>query len=72
MRGWWRNMHPRARQQRFEMLVGIAGTFVFFAFVNALVLEIQHKPALVAALVLLVCLLLFGLAYRGWQRSKLE
>lgn len=72
MRGWWRSMHPRARQQRLEMFVGIAGTFTFFAFVNALVLELQGRPAGLAAAVLFVCALLLWLAYRGWQRSKLE
>ncbi|MGZ4611586.1 MAG: hypothetical protein ACXV3S_08985 [Kineosporiaceae bacterium] len=47
-------MHPRARDQRLEMLVGILGVFTAIAFVNAVVLEIRGEDALFAAFILLV------------------
>jgi hypothetical protein len=62
-------MHPRARAQRLEMLIGILGFFTVVAFINAAVAELRGQPALKAALVLLVFAVLLGLAIRVRQRS---
>ena len=62
-------MHPRARAQRLEMVVGLLGFFTLVAFINAAVAEVRGKPALKPALVLLVFAVLLGLAIRVRQRS---
>lgn len=60
-------MHPRAKAQRVEMLIGVLGFFTAIAFIDTVVLELRGKPALRAALVLLGFLVLLGLAVR-WRR----
>lgn len=45
-------MHPRARAQRLEMVIGILGFFTAVAFILTVVAEIRGQPALRPALVL--------------------
>ena len=60
-------MHPRARAQRIEMLIGVLGFFTAVAFIETVVLELRGKEALRSALVLLGFVVLLGLAIR-WRR----
>ncbi len=60
-------MHPRAKAQRIEMIIGVLGFFTAVAFVQTVVLELQGKPALRSALILLGFVVLLGLAIR-WRR----
>ena len=62
-------MHPRAKAQRIEMLIGVLGFFTTVAFVQTVVLELQGKPALRSALILLGFVVLLGLATRWRRRS---
>ena len=62
-------MHPRAKAQRIEMLIGVLGFFTAVAFVQTVVLELQGKPALRSALILLGFVVLLGLATRWRRRS---
>lgn len=45
-------MHPKARAQRLEMVVGILGFFTAVAFIVTVVAELRGQPALRPALVL--------------------
>ncbi len=45
-------MHPRARAQRLEMVIGILGFFTAVAFIVTVVAEVRGQPALRPALVL--------------------
>lgn len=60
-------MHPRAKAQRVEMLIGVLGFFTAVAFIETVVLELRGKEALRSALVLLGFVVLLGLAIR-WRR----
>jgi uncharacterized membrane protein len=60
-------VHPRARAQRIEMLIGVLGFFTAVAFIETVVLELRGKEALRSALVLLGFVVLLGLAIR-WRR----
>ena len=62
-------MHPRAKAQRIEMIIGVLGFFTAVAFVQTVVLELQGKPALRSALILLGLVVLLGLAIRWRRRS---
>ncbi len=62
-------MHPRARAQRLEMVIGALGFFTAAAFVITVVAEIRGKPALRPALVLLLFVVLLGVAIRTRQRT---
>ena len=62
-------MHPRAKAQRIEMLIGVLGFFTAIAFVQTVVLELQGKAALRSALILLGFVVLLGLAVRWRRRS---
>ena len=62
-------MHPRAKAQRIEMLIGVLGFFTAIAFVQTVVLELQGKAALRSALILLGFVVLLGLAIRWRRRS---
>ena len=64
-------MHPRAKAQRVEMLIGILGFFTAVAFVVTVVAELQGKPALREAFVLLGFLVLLGLTIRWRRRIRL-
>ena len=60
-------MHPRAKAQRIEMLIGVLGFFTAIAFIDTVVLELRGKEALRSALVLLGFVVMLGLAIR-WRR----
>ena len=60
-------MHPRAKAQRLEMLIGVLGFFTAVAFIDTVVLELRGREALRSALVLLGFVVLLGLAIR-WRR----
>lgn len=62
-------MHPRAKAQRIEMLIGVLGFFTAIAFIQTVVLELQGKPALRSAMILLGFVVLLGLAIRWRRRS---
>jgi len=62
-------VHPRAKAQRIEMIIGVLGFFTAVAFVQTVVLELQGKPALRSALILLGLVVLLGLAIRWRRRS---
>ena len=62
-------MHPRAKAQRLEMVIGVLGFFTAIAFVQTVVLELQGKSALRSALILLGFVVLLGLAIRWRRRS---
>ncbi len=61
-------MHPRAKAQRLEMLMGILGFFTVIAFVVALVAELRGQPALRPALVLLGFVVVTAFAIRARRR----
>ena len=62
-------MHPRAKAQRIEMLIGVLGFFTAVAFIQTVVLELQGKPTLRSAMILLGFVVLLGLAVRWRRRS---
>jgi hypothetical protein len=62
-------VHPRAKTQRLEMVIGVLGFFTAIAFIDTVVLELEGEPALRSALVLLGFLVLLGLAVRWRRRS---
>jgi hypothetical protein len=62
-------VHPRAKAQRIELLIGVLGFFTAVAFVQTVILELQGKPALRSALILLGFVVLLGLAVR-WRRRR--
>jgi hypothetical protein len=62
-------VHPRAKAQRLEMVIGVLGFFTAVAFVETVVLELRGEPALRSALILLGFLVLLGLAVRWRRRS---
>jgi hypothetical protein len=51
------------------MLIGVLGFFTAVAFIQTVILELQGKPALRSALVLLGLVVLLGLAVRWRRRS---
>jgi hypothetical protein len=62
-------MHPRARAQRLEMVIGILGFFTAVAFVVTVVAELRGELALREALVLLGFAVLLGLAIYARRRT---
>ena len=62
-------MHPRAKAQRIEMLIGVLGFFTAVAFIQTVILELQGRPALGSAMVLLGLVVLLWLAVRWRRRS---
>jgi hypothetical protein len=62
-------VHPRAKGQRIEMLIGVLGFFTAIAFIQTVILELQGKPALRSAMILLGFVVLLGLAIRWRRRS---
>jgi hypothetical protein len=62
-------VHPRAKAQRIEMVIGVLGFFTAIAFIDTVVLELKGEPALRSALVLLGFVVLLGLAIRWRRRS---
>jgi LPXTG-motif cell wall-anchored protein len=63
-------MHPRARAQRWEMLIGILAFFTLAAFIVAVVAELRGQPALRPALVLLGFVLALGGAVYARRRQN--
>jgi hypothetical protein len=62
-------VHPRAKAQRIEMVIGVLGFFTAIAFIQTVLLELQGKPALRSAMLLLGFVVLLGLAVRWRRRS---
>lgn len=62
-------MHPVARRQRLEVLLGFTGFFLFIAFVNAVVPLVRGDTAVVPSIVLLSFAGVFALTYRTWRRQ---
>ena len=62
-------MHPRAKAQRLEMVIGVLGFFTAVAFIQTVVLEVRGEPALGSAMLLLGFVVLLGLAIRWRRRS---
>jgi hypothetical protein len=62
-------VHPRAKAQRLEMVIGVLGFFTAIAFIQTVVLEVRGEPALGSALLLLGFVVLLGLAIRWRRRS---
>jgi len=61
--------HPRARAQRLDVLIGIFGFFTLMAAIQAVTFELRGDDAGLAALVLLGCLVVLGLAWRARRRT---
>ncbi|MEV0948585.1 hypothetical protein [Rhodococcus sp. NPDC049939] len=61
-------MHPVAKRQRLEVLIGIFGFFTAMAFIAAVVEIVRGDPGVMPAMVLLGCLVLTGLAVRARGR----
>jgi threonine/homoserine/homoserine lactone efflux protein len=61
-------MHPRAKAQRIEMLIGILLFFTAVAFVVTVIAEVRGQAALREALVLLGFVVLLWLAIRARRR----
>ncbi len=62
-------VRKEARKQHLEMVLGLLGFFTFMAFVVTVVAELQGKPALTEALVLVVFLAATYVAYRAWRKA---
>ncbi|GIH12745.1 hypothetical protein [Rugosimonospora africana] len=62
-------MHPRARAQRLEMVVGILGFFTAVAFIVTVVAEVRGQPALRPALVLAGFAVILAVAVYFWRKS---
>ncbi len=60
-------MHPKAKAQRLEMLIGILAFFTVAAFIVAVTAELRGQPALRPAMVLLGFVLALGGAI-SWRR----
>ena len=60
-------MHPKAKAQRLETLIGILGFFAFAALVVTVVAELRGQPSLRPALVLLGFVFALGGAIY-WRR----
>jgi hypothetical protein len=63
-----RPMHPRAKQQRLEMLAGILGFFTVVFFLDTLYMEVTGGDALGPALILLLLAVGLGVVLqKRWQ-----
>jgi hypothetical protein len=62
-------VHPRARAQRLEMVIGALGFFTAVAFVITVVAELRGEAALRPALVLLFFVVLLGVSIRARRRT---
>jgi hypothetical protein len=68
-RGGGSSSHPRARAQRFDVLIGILGFFAVMALIQTVVYEVRGRPAGFSALVLLVIVVALWLAVRARRRT---
>jgi hypothetical protein len=63
-----RRMHPRAKEQRLEMSVGILGFFAVVFFIDTLYMEVTGGDALGPALILLLLAVGLGVVLqKRWQ-----
>jgi hypothetical protein len=61
-------MHPRAKEQRLEMAVGILGFFTAVFFIDTLYMEVTGGDALSPALILLFLVIGLGVVLqKRWQ-----
>ncbi|MFD4367050.1 hypothetical protein [Rhodococcus sp. NPDC058521] len=63
-------MHPVAKRQRLELLVGLLGFFTVMALISAVGQIVQGTPSMMSSLVLLVCVVLTGLAITALMRVR--
>lgn len=63
-------MHPVAKRQRLELLVGVLGFFTLMALISAVVQIVRGTPSMTSSLVLLVCVVLTGLAVTALRRAR--
>jgi hypothetical protein len=63
-------MHPAARRQRLEVILGFLGFFTAIALINAVVLLARGTAGIVPSLVLLGFVILFALALRSWRAQR--
>jgi hypothetical protein len=61
--------HPRARAQRFDVVIGILGFFAVMAFAQTVTYELQNKSAGFSALTLLGLLVALRYAIRARRRT---
>lgn len=61
-------MHPVAKRQRLEVLIGILSFFTFMAFVSALVGIVRGAPAVLPSLVLAGFVVLLAMAIVARRR----
>jgi hypothetical protein len=61
-------MHPRAKAQRLEMVIGILGFFTVVALLVTVVAEVRGAPALRPALVLLGFVVALAAAIQSRRR----
>jgi ABC-type transport system involved in cytochrome c biogenesis permease component len=69
LRPWQTSHHPKAKQQRLEVLIGFTGFFALIAFVSAVVAELRGQAAILEVLVLLFFVAILALTVRSWRRS---
>ena len=69
LRPWQTSNHPKAKQQRLEVLIGFTGFFALIAFVSAVVAELRGQAAILEVLVLLFFVAILALTVRSWRRS---
>lgn len=65
-----RDMHPVAKRQRLEVVMGILGFFTVMAFLAALAGIVRGDPGVTPSLVLLACVVLLGLSFVAWRRMR--
>lgn len=63
-------MHPVAKRQRLELLVGLFGFFTLMALVSAVVEIVRGTPSVLSSFVLLGCVVLTGLAVFALRRAR--
>lgn len=68
-RGPGSRSHPRARAQRFDVLIGILGFFTVMALIQTVTYELRSQSAGLAALVLLALVVALWFAIRARRRT---
>ena len=59
----------RSKAQRLDMLLGIVGFFTFMAVVQLVLLEVRGEPAVGAALLLAVLVVIFWITLRARRNT---